>query len=294
MPLSEELRRRIRQQPPLSPSATALLKLLGDTRHGLAEVTRVVELDPTLAGLVLKVANSALLAQRTAVTAINRAVQLLGDRTVAGIALGACARNLWAEPLPGYAAEPGDLWRHSLLTALAARELSRLAVSPVDPGEAYTAGLLHDLGKAVLAAELVRPDFSGLGLEPGAPRPKFDFLTAERIQTGTDHCEVGAALAEHWGLPLLLRECLERHHYPQTAGEEHRPTVYVTHLADMLAMQLGAATGADALQYPLDEQYHLYVRLRNRELESLQSNVLFEAERMIGALPNPGREGGGC
>ncbi len=199
------------------------------------------------------------------------------------IALDSACGQLFKEPLLGYEAEKGDLWRHSLAAAVAARELSRLSRREVAPDLAFTAGVLHDIGKVVLSDHL-----------KGTARELLDaidqelaenYLVAERRKLGMDHCQVGSLLARRWRLPEALIQAIALHHDPASAPDEHKPLVYVVHMADVVAMLSGSGSGADALKYGLAEDYEDYVAMTEADLERILLQVWEELKTLEAVFP---------
>ncbi|MGE4503964.1 MAG: HDOD domain-containing protein [Desulfovibrionaceae bacterium] len=273
----EAIIRAVKSIEPLPRAALELMRVLDDPEHTVADVVRVCEADQALTTRILKVVNSAAFGLRQPVATLERAVSFLGNRMVGSIALSISLGGKLGKHLSGYEAERDQLWKHSICAAIAARELAGLAVHPVEPQVAYVAGLLHDLGKTVLS------DF----LEGEAPslvehideNRYEDFVDAERRSLGIDHTEVGRALGEHWNLPESLVESMAHHHSPARAPEQWKPLVYVVHLADLVAMLQGNATGADALLYHLDPEYEHFVCLDKDGLERVMATVFVELER---------------
>lgn len=261
--ISETIARRVSEKPIPSQVAFKLLKVIEDENHSLKEVVHIVENDASLTTEVLKVANSAAYYRGQDVTTVNRAALLMGEMMVVGVAICASSSILYHSPLEGYESKAGEMWDHSLRSAVAARELSRFSKSKVPPGLAFTAGLLHDIGKSILS-EFLRGSAHQMTklCETGEAS---DYLAAERAMIGTDHATVGFALARHWGLPESLCVAIRDHHYPMYAKEEFRDLVYAVHLGDLISMMGGAGTGSDSLAYKVDEGYKDYISIdRNR------------------------------
>ena len=277
MPGIEEIAARAKAVPLLSQSVLHLLDLMDDPEHSVQDVRRVVETDAGLTAHVLKVVNSASFELRYPVDTLDRAVSLLGDKAIMGIALATSSSHLYDRPLAGYESERGQMWEHSLKTAIAARETARFALEETDAGLAYTGGLLHDLGKSIISEFLQGTAASLVAQIDG--QKTTDYLAAERSVLGTDHCAVGAALAKHWGLPPMLGASMRYHHAPADAEAPRRSLAYVVHLADMIAMMGGVGTGADSLLYGLDERYATYVDLSPGDLERLMFKVSLEFEK---------------
>jgi putative nucleotidyltransferase with HDIG domain len=285
-----EIARRIRQTPMLAHSASRLLELLGDPDRHPHQVIQVVECDAVLTAQILKAVNSAAMGLREPVTTVARGVAFLGEEMILGIAFGASADQVFNANLKGYESQAGDLWRHSLMTALAARELAQLAKDDSTPGDlAYTAALLHDIGKSILS-EFMCEDPQAL-LERVDRGAAGGFLQAETEVIGVNHSTVGAALAKHWNLPECFWQTIRFHHFPEKSDESSRVLAYIVHLADLIAMMGGSGTGMDALAYPLDLKYSDYINIDRRRFEELFVKVSLDFEKTEAMLFGEGKEG---
>ncbi len=272
--LPDKIARAVEDLPVLSTVATRLLQVTGDENHSMNEVVRVIEVDAILTSKVLRISNSAAFSRGKDITSLPRAIGRLGEKIVTGIVIGESTKEVFVSELEGYEADAGDLWDHSLRTALAARELSKFSKENVSSDEAFTAGLLHDIGKSVIdqflagKATKMRKHYDDGEAD--------DFRGAERDQVGTDHAEVGFALAARWSLPDALAEVIRNHHDPSEAKEEFKHLTYVVHLGDFIAMMAGTGTGADTLAYNVDQQYADYFNLRMKDIDNLILTVEME------------------
>ncbi|MFO7652709.1 MAG: HDOD domain-containing protein [Candidatus Krumholzibacteriia bacterium] len=267
----------VRQLAPLSPAAARLVAMLGRGEHEPFAVAAVVETDPALAALVLRDVNSAEPHPQRSIGTVREAASDLDDARVVGMALALAGRDHFNAALRGYRGERGDLGRHSLYVALAARELAHHTLGRVDPAVAFTAGLLHDLGKVVLSAHLAaHTEAIASDLDAGVLP---DFVSGERLRLGCDHGEAGSALIEHWRLPSVLASPVRHHHAPLDAEPAHQPLASVVHLADMLACGQGLSTAADRAGYRLEPGYQQWVVLNEAELGGIlvRARVAFEA-----------------
>ena len=262
----------IRRVPLLSPSASRLLELTADPEHDLGEVIDVVKCDATLTAHVLRVVNSAAFGLLNKVESIDRAVAYLGERLVVSIALGDNAGALFYKPLAGYDGGKGVLWRHDLLTAMASRHVSQKARVELNAGLAFTGGILHDIGKGILSDFL--HDTAPELVESLEKHAIADYLEGERALLGIDHAEAGFEVAKSWKLPEALQMIIRYHHQPQEAPEAYRALVYSVHVGDIITMMGGCGTGADTLQYPLDQKYSDYLDLTFDDL----ALILLETE----------------
>jgi len=267
-----EILAALHKVPLISPSANHLLQVANQEGHGLPDIVNIVKCDAALTAHILKVVNSAALARGREITSLDRAIAIMGEDMIMGIAISDAADRLFQTDLQGYAANRGDLWRHDLRTAIAAKKITPFSRQPVNADLAFTGGLLHDLGKAIISdflkgtiAEIVT------AIETG----RFaDYPAAEREELGVDHCDIGFELATAWGLPEPLQNVIRHHHHPLEAAEKFRPLCYVVHLGDLIAMMTGSGTGADAMRCNIDPGYTDYIDLDRDDLP----RIIFEVE----------------
>ena len=214
-----------------------LLSLLYDEQVEVEQVLKRLNAEPTLAARVLKVANSPFYRRAGTVGTVDRAVQVLGLAAIRGIAAAGCMDRL---PMPALARalDAEQFARHSLAVATAAQALSKRAGAGVD-GEAFMAGLLHDIGIVLLAR--LRPQAVAAAASIAMPDAAAG-LQAEQHMIGAEHTACAAQLALTWGLSGWLVETLRAHHTPPVSavpltGTEARPALLA--LADRAAHDAG-------------------------------------------------------
>ncbi|MDA3903471.1 MAG: HDOD domain-containing protein [Desulfuromusa sp.] len=284
----EELQKIVKSVPMLSASASQLLQITANADHDLMDVIKLVRNDANLTARVLKIVNSAAFGLINNITSIDRAISYLGERIIVSIALGDCAGKLFEKELSGYESAGGDLWTHDLRTAIASREVVTQSGAEISPELAFTAGLLHDIGKALISDYLqgtVSEAVELISTEEG-----FDYLDAEEKFVGFDHTRAGYELAKAWQLPEELAEVIRHHHEPANAKEEYRALVYAVHLGDNIAMMGGFGTGSDSMRYKLDQQYTDYIKIGPKTLATIMLNVDIEFEKLASSLTSSGEE----
>ncbi|MDF1556029.1 MAG: HDOD domain-containing protein [Deferrisomatales bacterium] len=243
-----EILAQIDSLPPMPAVAVQLLEATQDPDVDLSQVAHLIECDPAMTANLLRACNSPFYGLRREVTSIRQATGLLGLKQVVQIAVTLLASRYLAPSQEGYDLAPGELWKSSVAAGIAAELLARECRYP-HPSTAYTAGLLQDMGKIVLAERLggLLPQIRKLTEEQG-----IGWEEAERQVVGIPHPEVGAALLERWNFPATLVEAVRCHHHPASATLD--PTLsHISHLADALTMTLGMGLGGDGLAYHLDE-----------------------------------------
>ncbi len=184
--------------------------------------------------MVLRTANSSAYGSAGQVRDITEAVVVLGFDTLRQLVLGRLSRTVLRrnDPLQK------TLWRHALATALAAEACTR-AIKGVTVAHAFTGGLLHDLGKAVLSEADPKLYAHVWELMSKDERPS-DVI--EREHLGTDHTEVGAAVLKMWQFPAIYQHAVLFHHAPASslaADEKERRLLSIVILADAVATWVG-------------------------------------------------------
>lgn len=224
----------IEQLPPLPAAALDLMRSFDSDEVNATEIAGKISRDPTLCLRVLKVVNSPFYGLPRQIGSLSEAVMVLGFGTVRSLVLGASLiARLPGAPLGGF--EPGAVWKHSLYCALCAQRLAKHAGA--DPEWAFTAGLLHDIGKLVMYPSEPRL-FERIRHYCG--EKAIDPCQAERELLGVDHAQVGAKLLAHWQLPTAIEHAAACHHNPGALpGDTLNDLV---HLADILAHAATSST----------------------------------------------------
>lgn len=263
---------RVRELPALPAALAQLLSALEDPAPDIERLTRLMALDQALSVKALRLANSSFYGLPRQVHSIGDAVQLLGLRSIRNIVLAA---GLVSALTPHHAG-PLDLtgfWRHATATALCAEALAlRLEL---DVGAAFTLGLLHDIGRLVLASGFPAPYQQVLSYQAQQDCPA---LQAERAVLGTDHAHVGALMAERWNFAPQLIDAIALHHQPPEQGPAL--AVDLVHLADNIAHALDLAGLTHEMVPPL--ALHSWLRLQPSETPLLA--VFADVEQRHAAL----------
>jgi putative nucleotidyltransferase with HDIG domain len=191
--------------PTIPPVLTGIIALIDDDRAGAKKLVDLIERDQALTARLLRLANSAFFGQARKVSTIPRAVLLLGFSTVRNLALGV---KVWDTLGTGVSRKELEaLWAHSVQVAALARTIARTQ-RQVNPDEAFTTGLLHDVGQLVLALR-----FKELYWDTVRKSTSTEHLTGlEQSTLGVEHAEVGSWLLEAWNLPAVMVEAVRRHH----------------------------------------------------------------------------------
>lgn len=239
--------------PPLPQTLVEAVDLVDHpARLDARSVTALIQRDPVVVTRLLHTVNSAYYGLRQTVSEPERAVVMLGPVAVAGIVLG-----MHLLKLPSALEGPASgcyqrLIRHSLATGYLSRVLvdgtppAARAAGPPQLGLAFTAGLLHDLGRLVLVYNF--PDEAARLYDERSLEGQVegqDEREVEQLVFGCDHVEAGEYAARKFNLPGGLVDVLRTHHAPETlpAGHSSTQLVHAVAAADLAAKGMGFAVG---------------------------------------------------
>jgi len=259
------------------PCAPHILPKLQQSMDGSYVTTQdlqaIIELDPGLATSVLRMANSVYLGKTQKCETIANAILRLGTAALSRLAVTSQAGNWLNQPVKGYGWDPGDLCRHSLCVAVAAEILSEFN-SEAESGVAYTAGLIHDVGKIAMAYANSEGLAEVINLVP-SPYPSWE--SAEIAVLGYCSADVSERLLQRWGLPGALVEVAASYLHPSRIVGQNRALVTTVHAAKSLATELGYGVGVDGFYFEVDEAA---LKSLNFTEEKMQACVPAIVERM--------------
>ena len=224
------------------------MQVMAELQHPSPSVARVAQLiatDPAMTAKVLQLINSAFFGLRAHISDPARAVQLLGLDTVKALVLSV---QVFSQFEANGRTSPAGVWTHALSTARIADLIARdLALESHAIHEAFTAGLLHDVGKLVMSEAL--PDYDATMRESPRDGSRLD---VERTAFGATHAEVGAYLFGLWGLPYGIVEAIAWHHRPGESGIPGRCPLTALHAANAIEH---ARHGGAAARPQVDDNY---------------------------------------
>jgi putative nucleotidyltransferase with HDIG domain len=254
--------------PSLPAVVMELLNSIDQEEVDISVLAKKVSHDQALTAKTLRLANSSLYGLQVKVTTIQQAITYLGFQTTRNLITAAAVTGCFAEGhCPGF--DHKAFWRHSIATAACAKVLARQMRFNQD--YAFTAGLLHDIGRLVLVSCFPQQYAAAI-----AHRVAHDcfMLESERAVLGIDHVDAGLALAEHWNFSDTMRLAIGGHHDPEAPGAGFLAAII--HVADAIVHALDLSQVEDDLVPPvstvawtalgLDEEVYLQL-FRETELQ---------------------------
>lgn len=229
--------------PPFPQVAVRVLQLAKNENVQLHQLCDLISSDPAFASEVLTVSNSLLYAPRYPSTTIMQAVAVLGANTLQGMCVTVGVRAYLGKTMSYPAMR--SLWRHNLATAMIAARIANSG--SFDKDTAYTAGILHDVGRMALA--VIQPKGYAALLEKHHG-PAVSMLEAECELFGWDHCEIGRQLIGDWKLPQSFEVVVADHHAQRLPdGEWNVSELVKVSCAMATAIGFAAFAGCEAETY---------------------------------------------
>lgn len=227
--------------PTLPEVMNQILNTIESEDSSAEELTAVIEQDHAISVRVLRMANSAFYGLRNPVATLRLAVVVLGFNQVRLLALATTVFDTMSKR-PQFALDPTDFWLHSLGTAKAAQIMARNRGAMESVATCFTAGLIHDVGKYMLALALT-DEYRAIVQEAEDAKCCLRQIELERIETTS--FEVGAWLCEKWRLPTVLAKTIRTLPRAASYAGDGKEDVVTVALADQLALASGFGTAGD-------------------------------------------------
>ncbi len=248
-------------------------KVINNPEVSAGQVASVLSEDPAISVKVLKLTNSAFYGLSREIDSVKQAVVIVGLEAIKNLVLSASVLDMFKGKNIDQEFQE-KFWRHSLATAVCSRIVAREARRRglVDPESAFSAGLLHDIGKMVISCFLPK-EYSLFKQERQINQSDLDYEIEEQV-IGYNHAQIGGYLAAHWRLPGKLGDAVAFHHHPQLSEQENT-LVYIVHIGNYLAKKTFYDENEEYLVGSLDTGVKEYMQVSDEDLAEY-SEVLRE------------------
>ena len=230
---SETIEKTIERLLPVPQIVFNIAQMLSDDNVDINTIAAEIKKDQVLSAKVLRMCNSSYTGLPRKIASVDQAIVFLGSKLLLQMVITAQIENIYHSSDGGYSLCRGGMFHHAVATARLCKALAR-AQKKINPDIAYTAGLLHDIGKVVLDQYIdkMQPLFYRMIIEH-----KENSSKVEQDIMGFDHCQAGLMLAENWNLPDVLKDVISFHHAPEVA-RDNSEIVNLTYVADVLTNRL--------------------------------------------------------
>lgn len=270
----DEILSLVKHVPPFPKVAQRVSEMLNDPEVSAAALAEVIQYDQVITANVLKICNAAYFGLPRKVSSLDEALVIVGNDTLRDIIItSSSARFYKGAAGEGYKLDQGELWKHSIAVGIMAKELVKY-VKGVEPGSAYTAGLLHDIGKRFLSS-FVADDFKKIMMR--VVQDNSSFVEAEKELLGASHAELGGMIMSQWDFPKEIELAVLQHHDPDALEKD--PLTAIVALANALVISMGIGVGADGLSVKMQGGGLKRFGITSMHLELCMANLLMEIDR---------------
>ena len=213
-PSAAEIDRAIQKVRPIPQIALKVIRLIHEKEYNVSQLSEEIRSDQVICARILQFCNSPMSGLgRFRIDSIDRALTFFGEKNLLNLLISATVNVYFVKKAGGYSLRRGGLFTHALGVANTAKKIVGYT-KDIRPEVAYTAGLLHDIGKLVLDRFVseARPLFY-----KNMHKGDQQFLKLEQQILGTNHLEVGERLARNWSLPETIVEAIGLHNEPERA-----------------------------------------------------------------------------
>lgn len=273
--LKKKILKNINELPPMPQIVFKAHEIMDDSNSSTKQVADLIETDQAIATKVLKMANSAYYGLSGKVSSIQHASVVLGYKALGELITLAGTSVLMGNKLYGYDMDSGDLWRHAMAVAFASKIIAKNGFPSLE-NDAFSAGLIHDVGKLILDRPVLNrkvlfEEYMGSGDK--------SYLAAERKILGFDHAEIGYEICCHWKIPEALAQTIRYHHNPERSDSDQ--LVFIVYMANTLAKMAESLemvgtieNGIDAMMYMIDDEAMAFLNLKEKDVSAIIAEVL--------------------
>ncbi len=243
----DEILALARHVPPFPKVASSVMQLLKDPNVTAAQLAEVIQYDQVITGNVLKICNAAYFGLSHKVNSLDEGLVFIGHDILKDIIIASSSARFYRGNVgAGYKLGQGDMWKHSVACAIMSKRLVRY-IDDVDSGSAFTAGLLHDIGKRFLGG-FVEDDFEEIVAK--VDKDGGSFVDAERKFLGMDHAALGGLILQNWQFDQELIDAVTGHH--DLDALDKAPLTALVALSNSLVVSMGIGVGVDGMASELN------------------------------------------
>ncbi len=263
----------VKDLPTLPPVLDEITKMIEDENSSPEQIAKVISKDQVLSAKVLKMVNSPIYGFPRRINTIQHALVLLGFNVIRGIIISTTVFDVMTRSMVG-------LWEHSLGVATVSKLIAE-ECGFKDAEEFAVTGLLHDIGKVVVALQLPEEKEE---IKVLVKEKDLLFMDAEKEVLGFSHDRINAWLADHWNLPLTIKEGLSYHHRPEFA-QYYPDFAHVVHIADCVTRVLELGSGGDDMVPYFKKKSLVSLGLNFKKLAQIMDRVLEHVIEVITFIP---------
>jgi putative nucleotidyltransferase with HDIG domain len=266
----ESIISNLNQLPSIPDVASKVLTMATDPDVSFKKVAEEIAKDQAITTNILKLCNSAYFSKGKEITSIDRALVTLGLKEVKDVVIVAATKAILNKTIIGYDLAKGELWKHGLAVGIMSKKIARQKNRKDIADIVFTGGIIHDIGKTVLAI-YVQNTYKDI-LDT-VEKNSIPFQQAEKEIMGYDHQEIGERVLTKWKFPEVLKAIVQFHHQPDRAPDEFKPYTSIVHIANTICLMAGIGIGSDGLYHELNDAAINTIKLSDQDLETFYAEI---------------------
>jgi len=273
-----DLLSKLQDIPTLPVVAMAVNNMINDPNSSSADIAELLKKDQVLTAKILRLANSTYYGIPGGVADVQRALAFLGFNTLAQLVLSLSVFSLFST-FDDQDFSMLDFWKHALATGVGAEMLAK-RLNLARPEEAFTCGLLHDIGKLVLH-EIDPARLKKIVKE--TTRRSSTFVEVEREWDLPGHSFLGEVIATKWGLPQVIRLCIRYHHFDVSKMDSIlssvKPVIHAVRLANQICIRAQIGKSGDCSSGEITPDMLAPFKLTMNDIPALEEELKKEFEK---------------
>jgi HD-like signal output (HDOD) protein len=265
--LKERILKTMHDLPPMPQVAQKAREVISNPASSFQDLAKVIETDQAIVTRILKIANSPFYGFSGKVSSVQHASVVLGAQTLMEVLTLACSSEILGQTLPGYDLDAGELWKHSLAVASASRIIAGRVNRSLEQ-DAFSAGLIHDVGKIILDPFILERKAA---FKAFVDEGRETFLNAEKHILGFDHAELASEACRLWHIPAPITLAIRHHHDP--APSDGDQLSFIVHMADAIAIMSGIGAGIDGLLYAIHPEAPKVLKLQGDDVSEIMGAI---------------------
>jgi HD-like signal output (HDOD) protein len=265
--LKERILKTMHDLPPMPQVAQKAREVISNPASSFKDLAKVIETDQAIVTRILKIANSPFYGFSGKVSSVQHASVVLGAKTLMEVLTLACSSEILGQTLSGYDLDAGELWKHSLAVASASQIIARRVNRSLEQ-DAFSAGLIHDVGKIILDPFILERKAA---FKAFVDEGRETFLNAEKHILGFDHAELASEACRLWHIPSPITFAIRHHHDP--APSDGDQLSFIVHMADAIAIMSGIGAGIDGLLYAIHPEAPKVLRLKGEDVSEIMGAI---------------------
>ena len=273
---AKNIRQKVRDIPSLPEVVTKVMEIIQNQNSSAAELSAVISRDPGLTSRVLRLVNSAYYGFPKQISSIQHAVMILGFTTMRGLVLSSSIFKIFTpKSIYDRSLDYRMLWKHSLLTAIAAKRVCQYLYLP-EEDDLFSGAILHDIGKIILD-QYDHENYSQVIYQLKGNVYSPSLINFEKKYCDIDHQEVGYSVMESWNLPGSLSNIIRYHHQPMKC-QANTKLVAVVYVANILSQIV--LTNKELNMHLFDYEVLDYLALGEGDLISIKDSMTEEIDNI--------------